>query len=80
MADIEGQLQFGRGLSFFAKFLGCIHGLEWLQFARLNGIKTKLDNANWFTIRQADTPLIKAFLKQARSVFCWPGLFCPASR
>ncbi|HEY2083259.1 MAG TPA: hypothetical protein VGI88_10775 [Verrucomicrobiae bacterium] len=30
----------------------------------LNGIKTKLDNANRFPIRQADTPVQKRFLNK----------------
>jgi hypothetical protein len=73
MADIEGEVQirFGRRLSFFC----CVHGFHLLVFTRLIGIKTKLDNANWFPIRQADTPLKKAFLKQARLDTLWPGLF-----
>jgi hypothetical protein len=29
------------------------------------GIKTKLDNANWFPIRHADTPVQKRFLSKA---------------
>ena len=29
------------------------------------GIKTKLDNANWFPIRHADTPVQKRFLIKA---------------
>ena len=32
----------------------------------LIGIKTKLDNANWFPIRHADTPVQKRFLKIGR--------------
>jgi hypothetical protein len=62
---------------YFFNFFSCGIAHSWYFIC---GIKTKLDNANWFTIRHADTPLKKAFLKQARPESLWPGLFCPAFR
>ena len=38
------------------------------------GIKTKLDNANRFPIRQADTPVQKRFLNKAAEHFCLAAL------
>ena len=39
----------------------------------LNGIKTKLDNADRFPIRQADTPVQKRFLNKTGQNFILAG-------
>jgi len=79
VADIKRQFQvgdaaFSRRNSFRRYFLG-IHGWFWF-----NGIviKTKLDNANWFTIRHADTPVQKRFFgKPGRTQIRLGLLFLP---
>ena len=81
VAHVEGEFEVG-GRSRFGSLGLHIFPLDYgLSFGNfLLGIKTKLDNANWFPIRHADTPVQKRFLNKAGGDnprrFCFSGRSC----